>query len=170
MKSKRVLSVILVAVMVFTALMATGCSKKVDNDESEKSGIVTLNMFILTEDETSPSAATEVQMAINEITVPQYKMLVKINYLTADEYWEAVDAAEQATLNYVEEEIEAEEEAQSGDEAQEGDAGTSADDSETADGAENADAETSGEEASDADSSEESEETELEEAEEEFKD
>ena len=61
MKSKRVLSVILVAVMVFTALMATGCSKKVDNDESEKSGIVTLNMFILTEDETSPSAATEVQ-------------------------------------------------------------------------------------------------------------
>ena len=159
MKSKRVLSVILVAVMVFTALMATGCSKKVDNDESEKSGIVTLNMFILTEDETSPSAATEVQMAINEITVPQYKMLVKINYLTADEYWEAVDAAEQATLNYVEEEIEAEEEAQSGDEAQEGDAGTSADDSETADGADNADAETSGEEASDADSSEESEET-----------
>ena len=118
MKSKRVLSAVLAALMIFTAVMATGCSKKNNNDESEASGIVTLNMFILTEEETSPSAARDVQMAINEITVPQYKMLIKINYLTADNYWEAVDAAEEATISYVAEAV---------DETENGDAASSAD-------------------------------------------
>lgn len=82
-----------------------GCAKKNNNDENETSGIVALNMFIMTEDETSPSAAREVQMAINEITVPKYKMLIKINYLKPDEYWAAVDAAEHSTINYVADEI-----------------------------------------------------------------
>ena len=91
--------------MVFTAFAAGGCAKKNNNDENETSGIVALNMFIMTEDETSPSAAREVQMAINEITVPKYKMLVKINYLKPDEYWAAVDAAEDSTINYVADEI-----------------------------------------------------------------
>ena len=101
MKSKRVLSFLLAAVMVFTAFAAGGCAKKNNNDENETSGIVALNMFIMTEDETSPSAAREVQMAINEITVPKYKMLIKINYLKPDEYWAAVDAAEDSAINYV---------------------------------------------------------------------
>ena len=105
MKSKRVLSFLLAAVMVFTAFAAGGCAKKNNNDENETSGIVALNMFIMTEDETSPSAAREVQMAINEITVPKYKMLIKINYLKPDEYWDAVDAAEDAAINYVADEI-----------------------------------------------------------------
>lgn len=105
MKSKRVLSFLLAAVMVFTAFAAGGCAKKNNNDENETSGIVALNMFIMTEDETSPSAAREVQMAINEITVPKYKMLIKINYLKPDEYWAAVDAAEDSTINYVADEI-----------------------------------------------------------------
>ena len=91
--------------MVFTAFAAGGCAKKNNNDENETSGIVALNMFIMTEDETSPSAAREVQMAINEITVPKYKMLIKINYLKPDEYWAAVDAAEDSTINYVADEI-----------------------------------------------------------------
>ena len=65
MKSKRVFAFLLAAVMIFTAFAATGCSQKSNNDENEKSGIVALNMFILTEDETSPTAAREVQMAIN---------------------------------------------------------------------------------------------------------
>ncbi len=105
MKSKRVLSFLLAAVMVFTAFAAGGCAKKNNNDENETSGIVALNMFIMTEDETSPSAAREVQMAINEITVPKYKMLIKINYLRPDEYWAAVDAAEDSTIHYVADEI-----------------------------------------------------------------
>lgn len=119
MKSK-VLSVFLAVCTVFGMLAASGCSKKGNNDESEKSGIVTLNMFILTEDETAPEAARAVQMAINEITVPQYKMLVKLNYLTEDAYWDAVDAAEEATISYVAEELEALEEADAADEATDG--------------------------------------------------
>lgn len=91
----------LAALMLFTAVASTGCSKGENNDKNEASGIVTLNMFIITEDETSPEAAREVQMAINEITVPQHKMLVKINYLKADEYWDAVDAAEAETVEYI---------------------------------------------------------------------
>lgn len=101
MKSKRFLAVVLAALMLFTAVISTGCAKKDNNDENEKSGIITLNMFVITEEETSESAAKEVQMAINEITVPQYKMLVKINYVTEDEYWDVVDKAEEDTISYV---------------------------------------------------------------------
>ena len=90
------------AVMFFSLVAFTGCSEGQKNsDEAEKSGIITLNMFVITEDETSEKAAKEVQMAINEITVPQHKMFVKINYLTADEYWQTVEAAEKETISYI---------------------------------------------------------------------
>lgn len=101
MKSKRFLALILAALMVFSTVLMTGCTKSANNEESEKSGIVTLNMYVITEEETSPDAARQVQMAINEITVPQYKMLVKINYVTADKYWETVDAAENEVVEYL---------------------------------------------------------------------
>ena len=103
MKSKRFLALVFAAVMMLTAVMSTGCAKGDNSDQNELSGIVTLNMFVITEEETSQTAAKEVQMAINEITVPQYKMLVKMNYLTAEEYWDAVDSAEAETLKYTEE-------------------------------------------------------------------
>ena len=103
MKSKRILSALLAALMIVTAVLSTGCSNQSNNDENELSGIITLNMFVLTEEETDPAAARAVQMAINEITVPQHKMLVKINYLTADEYWDAIDAAETDVIRYLEE-------------------------------------------------------------------
>lgn len=102
MKSKRILAMLLAATMIFTGIFSTGCAKKEDNEQSEKSGIVTLNMFIITDEKTSDSAKLEVQWNINSITVPHHKMLVKINYLTADEYWDAVDAAEAETIAYLE--------------------------------------------------------------------
>ena len=80
MKIKKILSLILASAMILSALMLSGCDDGSNNDENETSGIVTLNMFVITEKETSKEAAKRVQMAINEITVPQYKMLVKINY------------------------------------------------------------------------------------------
>ena len=87
--------------MLLTSLVLSGCSDgSANTDESEKSGIVTLNMFVITEEETSESAAKAVQMAINEITVPQHKMLVKINYVTEDEYWETVEKAEKEVVAY----------------------------------------------------------------------
>lgn len=102
MNFKRVSAFIMAAVMLFSLVAFTGCSEGAKNsDESEKSGIVTLNMFVLTEEETSEKAAKEVQMAINEITVPQYKMFIKINYLTEDEYWESIEEAEKETISYI---------------------------------------------------------------------
>ena len=91
----------LVVVMMFAAVFTSSCSKSENNEQNEQSGIVTLNMFVITEEETSESAKLEVQWNINAITVPQHKTLVKINYLTADEYWDAVDAAEAQTAEYL---------------------------------------------------------------------
>ena len=102
MKSKRFLAIVLAVMMVFTAIVSTGCSKTENNEQNEKSGIVTLNMFVITDEQTSDSAKLEVQWNINAITVPQHKMLVKLNYVTADEYWDAVDAAEAETAAYLE--------------------------------------------------------------------
>ncbi len=101
--TKKILALVFAAVMMLTAVMSTGCANGDNSDENELSGIVTLNMFVITEEETSQTAAKEVQMAINEITVPQYKMLVKINYLTADEYWDVVESTEAETIKYTEE-------------------------------------------------------------------
>ncbi len=101
MKSKRFLAFMLAVMMLATAVFTSSCSKSENNEQNEKSGIVTLNMFVITEEETSESAKLEVQWNINAITVPQHKALVKINYLTADEYWAAVDAAEAETAQYL---------------------------------------------------------------------
>ena len=95
MKSKRFLAMLLAAMMMLTAVMSTGCSKKESNEQNEESGIVTLNMFVITDEKTSDSAKLEVQWNINAITVPQHKMRVKLNYVTAEEYWDTVDEAEE---------------------------------------------------------------------------
>jgi Membrane protein involved in colicin uptake len=101
MNTKRILAALVCAATIFTSVFATGCSsKKSNNNEQNASNtnttraLVTLNMFMLTEDNTDPDAARAVQMAINEITLPKYKTTVKINYLKADEYWAAIDAME----------------------------------------------------------------------------
>ena len=85
-------------------LSMTGCQKQADNIDNQSSirQNVTLNMYILTEKETDPEQAKAVQMAINEILLPNYKTTMKINYLTEDEYWDAIDAMEADTIAYEE--------------------------------------------------------------------
>jgi len=101
MKKTRILSLLLAVLMTLSALIFTGCSE--GEDEEKKSSntstreIVALNMYILTEDSTTEEAADRVQMAINEILLPNYKTMLKINYLTEEEYWDAVDAALEET-------------------------------------------------------------------------
>ncbi len=101
MKKTRILSLLLAVLMTLSALIFTGCSES--EDEEKKSSntstreIVALNMYILTEDSTTEEAADRVQMAINEILLPNYKTMLKINYLTEEEYWDAVDAALEET-------------------------------------------------------------------------
>ena len=103
MKIKRLLSFALASLMIVGAAFTTGCQKTEEEEEDEtasskKTG--TLKMFIITEEGTSEEAAREVQLAINELTLSKYKTLVKINYLTEDEYWDAVDKAEAETIAF----------------------------------------------------------------------
>lgn len=97
MKKTRILTFLLAALMIVSTAFFAGCA------DSEKEGtvagststreIIALNMYILTEESTTQEAADKVQMAINEILLPNHKTLLKINYLKADEYWDAVETA-----------------------------------------------------------------------------
>ena len=101
MKKTRFLSLVLAILMVLSTAVFTGCSegeeeKKASANTSTRE-IVALNMYIITEDSTTKEAADRVQMALNEILLPNYKTMLKINYLTRDEYWDAVDTALEET-------------------------------------------------------------------------
>lgn len=110
MNMKRILSVLLVLTMVIPMCL-TGCQKEADDlKETSIRQNVTLNMYIVTEEETDPEQAKAVQMALNEILLPDYKTTVKINYLTSDVYWDEIDKMEADTIAY-QEQLEAEAEA-----------------------------------------------------------
>lgn len=104
MTTKRILSALIALVMTVPMLL-TGCKKQADDIDSQKSirQNITLNMYILTENETDPEQAKAVQMALNEILLPDYKTTVKINYLTEDNYWSEIDKIEAETKQYLEE-------------------------------------------------------------------
>ena len=104
MKTKRLLASFL-SLAIALPLSLTGCQNQADDIDSQQTSIrqnVTLNMYILTEKETDPEQAKAVQMAINEILLPSYKTTMKINYLTEDEYWDAIDRMEADTKEYEE--------------------------------------------------------------------
>lgn len=100
MKKTRILSLVLAVLMIVSACFISGCSEETEETASANTStreIIALNMYILTEDTTTKEAADKVQMAINEILLPNYKTMLKINYLTEDEYWDAVDKALEET-------------------------------------------------------------------------
>ena len=96
MKSKRLLSILLATLMLFSTAVMSGCSSTNSEEDASNStstrAITTLSMYILTDEATTKEAADKVQMELNRILLPEYKTMLKINYLTADEYWDAVDA------------------------------------------------------------------------------
>lgn len=97
MKKTRLLTFLLAALMIVSTAFFAGCAGTEEDTTSAGSTstreIIALNMYILTEESTTEEAADRVQMAINEILLPNYKTLLKINYLTEDEYWDAVETA-----------------------------------------------------------------------------
>lgn len=103
MKTKRLLSFILASLMIVSAVFMTSCDEKdeLDEDLSSKK-TVTLNMYIITEDETTDEAAKAVQLAINDLTLSKYKTKIKINYLKEEDYWDAVEAEKAAILKALE--------------------------------------------------------------------
>ena len=96
MKKTRILSILLAALMIVSTVFFAGCGSEDKTSSSTSTStreIIALNMYILTEDTTTEEAADKVQMAINEILLPNHKTLLKINYLTEDMYWDAVEKA-----------------------------------------------------------------------------
>ena len=96
MKSTKILSLLLAVVMIASACLMSGCSKATNSDENAANStstrkITALNMYIITEDTTTKEAANKVQMEINRILLPEYKTMLKINYITQDEYWDTVE-------------------------------------------------------------------------------
>ncbi len=91
---KRLLTLILCFLMLLsTAVFTVGCGEeeKEAEEETQSKKVVSLNMYIVTEDETEQKQALEVQKAINEITLKKLKAKVKINYITADEYADVLE-------------------------------------------------------------------------------
>lgn len=97
MKKTRFLSLLLAVLMTASTILFTGCTEGETEEKTTANTstrqILALNMYILTEDTTTKEAADRVQMEINKILLPNYKTMIKMNYLTEDKYWEAVDAA-----------------------------------------------------------------------------
>ncbi len=111
MNFKRILGAFLALTMTVPLFM-TGCQKEADDIDSETSirQAIELNMFVIAEEETDPEQAIAVEKYLNEVLLPEYRTAVKVNYVTADKYWEEVDKAEAEAIAY-QEQVKAEEEA-----------------------------------------------------------
>ena len=93
MKMKKLLSLMLCIVMLATTVL-TSCEKeKTEEEKAAENNIelVTLNMFIVTDDETTEEQKQSVEVAINEITIKSFKTKLNINFLKEDEYWPAIE-------------------------------------------------------------------------------
>lgn len=90
MKFKKLLSLMLCVVMLAATAFTTGCQKE-EKEEEVKTGTPTLNMFVITEDETTDEQAKAVQLAINELTLKKIKAMVKINFIKEADYWTTIE-------------------------------------------------------------------------------
>ncbi len=120
MKAKKLFAGLLAAVMTVSAVFMSGCSGSNSEEDAVNTTstrkIVTLNMYIMTDEKTDMDTAREVQMEINRILLPEYKTMLKLNYITEAEYWDVIEKKQEtAEKKYngapVEEEV-AEEDAQ----------------------------------------------------------
>ena len=108
MKMKRILGAFLALAMMIPVVL-TGC-KSDDSETTDTSSIrqnIVLNMYILTDEKTDLEQAQAVEIALNEILLPDYRTVVKLNYITSDgadeaEYWDAIDKTEEEALAYIE--------------------------------------------------------------------
>ena len=90
---KKLLCLILAAVMLFGVLAMTGCSlfgeKK--QDDSDDRLPTTLNFLGITEGSTTPEATAAVEEELNKILVARYKTKIKLTLVTEDEYYDLID-------------------------------------------------------------------------------
>lgn len=90
---KKILSLILCLLMIVP--MLASCSSDEGEEQTVKTSArnaVTLGMYVITEEETTPDAAQAVEDAINAIIKSRYTTKVDIVFLTEDEYYQTVEA------------------------------------------------------------------------------
>lgn len=91
---KRLLSLVLCILMI--ACVLVGCSSSSDTDdniiEENSRSTRTLNMYLMTEDNTDPEQTAAVEAAINKITKSKFKTKLNITFLTESEYYDALEA------------------------------------------------------------------------------
>ncbi len=93
MKMKKLLSLMICFSMLMTTVLS-GCGKeKMDEKQEAESSVelVTLNMFIVTDDATTEEQKQAVEIAINEVTIKSLKTKLNINFLKEDEYWPTIE-------------------------------------------------------------------------------
>ncbi len=91
----RILSLILCLAMLVCVFASCGeDDEDTDDVVSEVSSreAVTLSMYVITEDSTTAEAADAVEKEINSMIKSKYTTKVEITYLTAEEYYAAVEA------------------------------------------------------------------------------
>ena len=92
MKPTRFLSLLLAVLTIVSTVFLSSCGDGEGTGESTSTReIIALNMYILTNEDTDAEAAKAVQMELNRYLLPNHKTLLKINYLTVDEYWDVVN-------------------------------------------------------------------------------
>ncbi len=99
MKKTRLFSLLMAVLIVMTAVFLSGCGEDEEavSQNNSTREITALNMYILTEDTTTEAAMDKVEMALNRILLPNHKTMVNMNYFTAEEYWDVIDAALEET-------------------------------------------------------------------------
>lgn len=108
--NKRLISLMLTIIMLFS-VMLTSCSSTSDEDavddvNAEASRYTTtLNMYLITEKETTDEAAAAVAEAFNKITKAKFKTQVNMYFYTEDEIYDVLEEK----IAGIEAEIEAEE-------------------------------------------------------------
>ena len=91
----RILSLVLCLAMIVCAFAS--CSKKKEETEDVVSqtatrAAVTVSMYVITEEGTTDEAADAVEKAVNSMIKSKYTTKVEITYLTADQYYTAVES------------------------------------------------------------------------------
>ncbi len=93
---KRLLCLMLCIIMLISTFVLSGCSSAEDDNDGEvqkeaSRGTKTLNMYVMTENETDPEAAKAVEEAFNKITKSKFKTKVNLFFYTEAEYYTALE-------------------------------------------------------------------------------
>lgn len=99
---KRILSLLLCAVMAVMPMVLTGCGGEYSTVELKQTPM-TLTIYTITEEETTEAGIQQAQDAINEITEYDFNTRIVLKMFTADEYEAMLEAdIEKAASNYEE--------------------------------------------------------------------